>query len=260
MKTIAVIPARYGSTRLPAKPLLLINNKPMIQWVYENVKSCPLIEKIIVATDDERIFHAVKNFGGEVVLTSKKHRSGSDRVAEVVKNLSCDFVLNVQGDEPMVSRKILTKVILEFCKNKNLDVVTPVCRIYDFKDLVSPNFAKVVFTKDRFALYFTRSVVPFVRDKFSIEKNYLKISNGEQIVKKYKFYRHIGVYGFRKDFLLKYIKLPKSKLENLEKLEQLRILEHGYKIKVVVVQESPISVDTYEDLQMVRKILKEKQK
>ncbi|MFN3551285.1 MAG: 3-deoxy-manno-octulosonate cytidylyltransferase, partial [Endomicrobiia bacterium] len=166
VKVLAVIPARYASTRLKAKPLALINNKPMIQWVYENVKKCDLVDRVIVATDDERIFNIVKNFGGEVMMTSKKHKSGSDRVAEVAKKVKSEIVLNVQGDEPMVSQYILKKIILEFYKNKFLNVVTPICRIKYFSELFDTNFVKVVVDKNGFALYFSRSVIPFIRDEF----------------------------------------------------------------------------------------------
>lgn len=255
VKVLAVIPARYGSTRLKAKPLALINNKPMIQWVYENVKKCNLIDKVVVATDDERIFNIVKNFGGEVMMTSKKHKSGSDRIAEVAKKINSEIVLNVQGDEPMISEYILKKIILEFYRNKFLSVVTPICKIKYFSELFDTNFVKVVVDKNNFALYFSRSVIPFIRDEFTFKQQNFIIKDNDML-KKYSFFRHIGVYGYKRNFLFKFLSLPQGKLEKLEKLEQLRILEYGYKIKTVLVDENPISVDTEEDLQKVRKILK----
>ncbi len=255
VKVLAVIPARYASKRLKAKPLALINNKPMIQWVYENVKKCDLIDKVIVATDNEQIFNIVKNFGGEVMMTSRKHRSGSDRVAEVAKKINSEIVLNVQGDEPMISNHILKKVILEFYKNKFLNIVTPICRIKYFSELFDTNFVKVVVDKNWFALYFSRSVIPFVRDKIEFNKQNFIIKNNE-ILNQNIFFRHIGVYGYRKNFLFKFLSLPEGKLEKLEKLEQLRILEYGYKIKTVLVNENPISVDTEEDLKKVIEILR----
>ncbi|MFQ3675182.1 MAG: 3-deoxy-manno-octulosonate cytidylyltransferase [Endomicrobiia bacterium] len=263
LKVIAIIPARYSSTRLPGKPLVLINKKPMIQWVYERVEKVPLIDEVIVATDDEQIFNTVKNFGGKVMMTSKKHQSGTDRIAEVVKKLKVsnnfDFILNVQGDEPLVSTKTLTKIILEYKKDKSIDVVTPVCRIRSYDEYVSPNTAKVVFDKNNFALYFSRSPVPFVRAIADYKLQITNFRNFKKIdFKKEKFYRHIGIYGYRKDFLLKYVKIPQSKLEKLEKLEQLRVLENGYKIKVVEVKDNSVPVDTWEDLKKVRKIVSEK--
>ncbi len=257
LKILAVIPARYRSTRLSAKPLALINNKPMIQWVYENVKKCNLIDRVVVATDDERIFDIVKRFGGEVMMTSKRHKSGSDRVAEVAKKIFSDIVINVQGDEPMISSYILKKVITEFFKNKFLNVVTPICKIEYFSELFDPNFVKVVVDKNNFALYFSRSVIPFVREEFNIEQQNFVVKN-EDVIKNTNFYRHIGVYAYKRNFLFKFLSLPQGKLEKIEKLEQLRILEYGYKIKTVLVDEHPISVDTEEDLERVRKIFENK--
>ncbi|MEN3013734.1 MAG: 3-deoxy-manno-octulosonate cytidylyltransferase [Endomicrobiia bacterium] len=256
VKVLAVIPARYNSKRLPGKPLALIEGKPMIQWVYENVKKCELIDKVVVATDDKRIYDIVKNFGGEVMMTSRHHKSGSDRVAEVARRIPCNIVLNVQGDEPMISPEILKKIILEFKKEPKLNVVTPICRISYFSELFNINFVKVVTDKKGYALYFSRSVIPFIRDKFKTDnlKFYLDIK--QDLLKNYRFYRHIGVYGFKRNFLFKFLDMPVGKLEMLEKLEQLRILEYGYKIKTVLVNENPFPVDTPEDLKKIRKIFK----
>jgi 3-deoxy-manno-octulosonate cytidylyltransferase (CMP-KDO synthetase) len=257
IKVLAVIPARYGSTRLPGKPLSLIGDKTMIQWVYENVKKCELIDKVIVATDDIRIFNHVKHFGGEVIMTSKRHRSGSDRVAEVAKKILSEIVVNVQGDEPLISRSILYKTITECLKDKRLQVVTPICKIEYYSELFDTNFVKVVIDKNFYALYFSRSVIPFVRDEFVFNQQTFEIKDSE-IIKKVNFYRHIGVYVFRRNFLFKFLSLPPGKLEQVEKLEQLRILEHGYKIKTVLVNESPINVDTEEDLKKVREVIKQR--
>lgn len=254
-KVLAVIPARYSSTRLPGKPLAIINNKPMIQWVYENVKRCDLIDKVIIATDDKKIFNIAKNFGAEVMMTSKKHKSGTDRVAEVAKRIYSEIVLNVQGDEPMISPKILKKIILEFYKDKHLNVVTPICKIEYLSELLDTNFVKVVVDKKNFALYFSRSVIPFLRDEFEIKQQNFIVKNTEA-VRNYQFFRHIGVYGYKRNFLFKFLRLPMGRLEKVEKLEQLRILEYGYKIKTVLVDEKPISVDTKEDLDKVKEIFK----
>ncbi len=257
IKILAVIPARYASTRLPGKPLSLIGNKTMIQWVYENVKKCRLIEKVVVATDDVRIFNHVKHFGGEVMMTSKKHKSGSDRVAEVAKKIPSEIVVNVQGDEPLISNNILYKTIIECIKNKRLNVVTPICRIEYYSELFDTNFVKVVVDKNFYALYFSRSVIPFVRDEFILQQQNFVIKD-TKILEKVNFYRHIGVYVYRRNFLFKFLSLPQGKLEQVEKLEQLRILEHGYRIKTVLVDENPINVDTEEDLKKVRKIFESK--
>lgn len=253
-KVLVVIPARYASTRLPGKPLALINNKPMVQWVYENVKKCRLVDKVIVATDDERIYEIVRRFNGEVMMTSKYHKSGTDRVAEVARKVPSEIVLNVQSDEPMVTPEIISKIINEFYHNRTVNVVTPICRIEYFSELFDPNFVKVVVDKKGYALYFTRSVVPFIRDSFDLQQQNFVIKDNN-LINKYTFFRHIGIYGFKRNFLFKFLHLPQGRLEKLEKLEQLRILEHGYKIKTVLVKEQPISVDTQEDLDKVRKIL-----
>lgn len=257
IKVLAVIPARYSSTRLPAKPLVLINDKPMIQWVYENVKKCKFVDKVVIATDDYRIYEAGKRFGAEVMMTSKNHKSGTDRVGEVAKKIPSEIVLNVQGDEPMITPVILAKVINELLKNKYVNVVTPVCKIKYYSELFDTNFVKVVVDKNNFALYFSRSVIPFVRDKFEFQQQNFVVKDSH-LIDKYTFYRHIGVYGFRRKFLFRFLSLPQGKIEKLEKLEQLRILEHGYKIKIVVVNENPVSVDTEHDLNEVRRLLKNK--
>ncbi len=264
IRVLAVIPSRYGSTRLPGKPLVLIEGTPMIQWVYNRVKSVSLIDEVIVATDDRRIFDVVKKFGGEVMMTSKKHQSGTDRVAEVVIKMEqiskdYDFILNVQGDEPLISPETLKKIILEFKKDVCVNVITPVCRIKNYEEYISPHTAKVVFDKEGFALFFSRHAIPFIREFSNYNspqtENFFNIK-----FKKEKLYRHIGIYGYRKDFLLKYVKMPQSKLEKLEKLEQLRILENGYKIKVVEVKDTSVPVDTLADLEKVREIVKIKSK
>lgn len=240
MKVIGIIPARYGSTRFPGKALANINGKPMIQWCYESSLKSKLINKLIVATDDKRIFDAVKKFGGEVVMTSKKHRSGTDRIAEAAKKFKCDIVVNVQGDEPFIDYKTIDKAIDALKKDKNAQVSTVAKKINDKKEINNPNTVKVVFDDDFNALYFSRSVIPFDRD-----------GNG-----KASYYRHYGLYIYRKDYLMKLTKLPESRLEKIEKLEQLRILENGGKIKIVLTNRDSVSIDTPEDLKKVLKRVK----
>jgi 3-deoxy-manno-octulosonate cytidylyltransferase (CMP-KDO synthetase) len=235
MKIIAVIPARYDSTRFPGKPLVDINGKSMIQHVYERVKESKFIDKVIVATDDKRIFEAVKSFEGKVVMTSNEHQSGTDRIREAIKDIKCDIVVNVQGDEPGINPKDIDKVIKPILKNKKINISTLAIRIENGWDLKDENKVKVVFDKDNFALYFSRNNIPFDRDH---------INN----VKKENFYKHIGLYVYRRKFLLDLKKLKVSSLEKLEKLEQLRFLENGVKIKIVLTDKETISVDTPNDL------------
>lgn len=235
MKILAVIPSRYDSTRFPGKPLAIINGKPMVQHVYERVKESKLIDKVIVATDDERIFNVVKNFDGKVVMTSKKHESGTDRICEVIKNIKCDLVVNVQGDEPGINPKDIDKAIKPLIKDKKINISTIAIRINKGIDLNDENKVKVVFDKNNFALYFSRNCIPFDRDHINnVKLNY--------------FYKHIGLYVYRRKFLLDLKKLKPSALEKLEKLEQLRFLDNGEKIKVVLTDRESISIDTPTDL------------
>ena len=235
---IGVIPARYGSTRLPAKALAIIGGKPMIQHVYERCLKAKLLNEVLVATDDKRIFEAVINFGGNVVMTSGAHKSGTDRIGEAVKNIKCDIVVNIQGDEPMIDPKNIDKAIEPLNNDKTINVATLCFKISDAKEITDPNKVKVVFDANSNALYFSRSTVPYNRD------------NG-----KTDYYKHIGLYVYRKDYLMKFIKFKPSKLELSEKLEQLRILESGEKIKVIETKIDSYSVDTASDLQKIRKLI-----
>lgn len=235
---IGVIPARYGSTRLRAKALADIHGKPMIQHVYERCLKAKLLNEVLVATDDKRIFDAVINFGGNVVMTSKLHKSGTDRIGEAVKNIKCDIVVNIQGDEPMIDPKNIDKAIEPLLKNKLVNVSTLCFKITDAKDIINPNVVKVVFDKYNTALYFSRSTVPYNRD-----------SN------KTDHYKHIGLYVYKKDYLMQLIKIKPTLLELAEKLEQLRILETSEKIKVVETMIDSHSVDTPSDLRNIRKLI-----
>jgi 3-deoxy-manno-octulosonate cytidylyltransferase (CMP-KDO synthetase) len=237
LKIIGVIPARYASTRFPGKPLADIIGKPMIQHVYESAAKSKLLSEVIIATDDKRIFNAVKEFGANVVMTSTKHQSGTDRIGEVVKIIKCDIAVNIQGDEPFIDYRNIDKAIEPLIKDKSIKVSTICYRITNKSEIQNPNIVKVVFDKDNFALYFSRSTVPYDRD------------NSNSI----RYYKHIGLYVYRKDYLLKLIKLKPTKLETAEKLEQLRILEAGEKIKVVETKIDSHSVDTKEDLKKIKK-------
>lgn len=238
MKVLGVIPARYDSTRFPGKPLADIDGKPMIQWCYESSLKSKLIDKLIVATDDKRIFDAVKKNGGEVVMTSKKHSSGTDRIAEAAKKYKCDIVVNIQGDEPFIDYRIIDKAIEALRKDKTAQVSTAARKIKG-KEINNPNNVKVVFDNKFNALYFSRSVIPYDRD-----------GKG-----KANHYKHYGLYVYRKDYLMKITKLPESSLEKTEKLEQLRVLENGGKIKIVLTNKDSVSIDTPEDLKGIKKWL-----
>jgi 3-deoxy-manno-octulosonate cytidylyltransferase (CMP-KDO synthetase) len=235
LNIIGVIPARYKSTRLPGKPLLIISGKPMIQQVYEHALKSRYLDKVIVATDDKRIFNCVKEFGGNVIMTSTKHKSGTDRTCEAVKNIKADIIVNLQGDEPFIDYKNIDRAIEPLLADKKLNVSTLAINIRDKKEIYDPNKVKVVFDENGNALYFSRSVIPFDRDNINA-----------------KYYKHIGLYVYRKSFLLKYKNLKQTKLEIAEKLEQLRILENGEKIKVVLTNKDSQSVDTNEDYKKLR--------
>lgn len=236
MKIIGVIPARYGSTRFPGKPLVDIGGKPMIQHVWENSAESKLINKLYAATDDKRIFNAVNSFGGNAVMTSKKHKCGSDRIGEVIKKIKCDIVVNIQGDEPFINPLNIDKAIKPLLEDKNIQVSTLCTPIKHSDEINNPNVVKAVIDKKGFALYFSRFAVPYNRDK----------------TKNIVYFKHIGLYVYRKKYLLEFIKLKPSKLEETEKLEQLRILENGTKIKVVITNADSITVDTISDLKKLK--------
>jgi len=246
MKISAVIPARYGSRRFEGKPLVDILGKPMVQHVYEGVRQSKLIDEVIVATDDQRILEAVKSFGGKAMMTSPTHPTGTDRVAEVVKKLKSEIIVNVQGDEPLIIGSIIDKAIRPLLLDDTLHMSTLMTRIEEVRDWLNPHIVKVVVDQKNFALYFSRSPIPFPRDLNigRLESNPFGTSRPLP----QRVFKHIGVYVFRRKFLLNFSKMKPTPLEKLEKLEQLRALENGYRIKVTPVNYEPICVDTPEDL------------
>jgi len=248
-KISAVIPARYGSTRFEGKPLADILGKPMIQYVYEGVRQSRLIDEVIVATDDQRILEAVRSFGGKAVITSPTHFTGTDRVAEVARKLKSEIIVNVQGDEPLISGSFIDKAIRPLVANDHLQMSTLMTRIEEVRDWLNPHIVKVVVDQKNLALYFSRSPIPFPRDLQigRLESN--PFGTNRPLPK--RVFKHIGVYVFRRKFLLHFTKMKPTPLEKLEKLEQLRALENGYPIKVTPVDYKPLSVDTPEDLQKV---------
>jgi 3-deoxy-manno-octulosonate cytidylyltransferase (CMP-KDO synthetase) len=247
-KVIGVIPARYSSTRFPGKPLVDILGKPMIQWVYENATGSKLLDFLIVATDDERIYNVVKSFGGNVIMTPSDIQTGTDRVAYVLNEFDADIVANIQGDEPLLTSEMIDRAIEPFLNSEKVDISTLAVKINDVDLIFNPNVVKVVFDKDKIALYFSRSPIPFCRDAKN-EKDWLKLGN---------FYKHIGLYVYSRESLLRFVSLRRSSLEEIEKLEQLRALENGFRIKVVISESDTIGVDTPEDVEKVVAFLKNK--
>lgn len=239
MKIIGVIPARYYSTRLPGKPLIEIKGKVLIQRVWEKAKKAKRLNRIIIATDDKRIYSAAKNFGAQVIMTPSSCSSGTTRVACVAKKIKGDVFINIQGDEPLISPSTIDRVASIFIKNKDVVCATAVYKTNNIQLLENPNVVKVVLDKNNDALYFSRSIIPFCRD------------NSRNL----KFHKHIGIYGYRRDFLLKLDKLKSPHIEEVEKLEQLKILWHGYKIRCVETKHDSIGVDTQKDLLKVEKLL-----
>lgn len=254
MKITAIIPARYGSKRFEGKPLARILGKPMIQWVYEGVSQSKLIDSIIIATDDKRIYECAKSFGAEVAMTSKTHETGTDRIAEVARRIHSEIIVNVQGDEPLIKGSIIDEAIRPLIYDPKIPMGTVTTKIETEEEWFNPNVVKVVLNKGGFALYFSRGTIPFPRDFFLNNKG----MNG--FFSKNFIYKHIGVYVYRRDFLIKFSKMKPTELEKLEKLEQLRALENGYSIKVVKVNYKPLSVDIPNDIKKIEQFLKKNKK
>jgi 3-deoxy-manno-octulosonate cytidylyltransferase (CMP-KDO synthetase) len=239
MRVIAAIPARYQSSRFPGKPLALILGKPMIQYVYERSSAACRVDEVWVATDDQRIYEAVKSFGGKVVLTSPNHESGTERVAEVARKIPADVVINIQGDEPLIRPEAIDILAEAMAEDQNTPMATLKRKISRKQDSDNPNCVKVVTGREGFALYLSRFPIPFDRD-----------GHVPPCV-----YQHIGIYAYRKDFLLQIPALPPSTLEQTERLEQLRILENGYRIKVIETDYESYGVDTPEDVPRIESML-----
>ncbi len=251
MPTVAIIPARYGSTRFPGKALADLGGKPMIQHVYERTLQATLVPRAIVATDDPRIADVVRQFGGEAIMTSTAHETGTDRLAEVARHLNARVVVNVQGDEPLIDPAMIDQAILPFLDNNDLKMGTLKTRIKCLHDFLSPNVVKVVTDTAGYALYFSRSPLPFFRDKWQDLKDEA-FATGRMLC-----YKHVGLYVYQRDFLLEYAALPQTFLEMSEKLEQLRALENGIRIRVVETEYESLGVDTPEDLNKARERMKQ---
>jgi len=238
-KVAVVIPARWGSTRFPGKPLHLIAGKPLIQHVWERCQRAKGVEGVVIATDDMRIAEASFDFGAEVSMTSPKHRSGTDRVAEVAGRLKgITHVVNVQGDEPVIEPKLVSRLATALLEDKRIDMVTAANEFGPEEDVANPNAVKVVLDRDRNGIYFSRSPIPFVRDSPVVP-----------------YYRHQGIYGYSTKFLLQFVKWKPGLLERSEQLEQLRALENGARIRVILTKHASIGVDTPEDVATVERLL-----
>jgi len=232
-----MIPARYESTRLPGKPLALIQGKPMIQHVYERTRAVDLVDRVLVATDDARIATAVRDFGGEVVMTSPQHQSGTDRIAEAAGGLDADIIVNVQGDLPFLEPGMVRAAVELLREDTALPMATVKAPIREAREMANPNVVKVVTDRDGYALYFSRSPLPYWRG----------VANNGALG-----YKHIGLYAYRREFLLRLARLAPTPLEQAEKLEQLRALEWGFRIKVAETTCEGIEVDTPQDLERAR--------
>lgn len=241
MRIIAVIPARMGSTRFPGKALAPLCGKPIIQHVYEAAMSTALFDEVLVATDSDAIIDAVSSFGGTAVMTSQSHQSGSDRIAEAITDCHADIIVNIQGDEPLIDKGSLEQIVAVF-KDSTVDVASLYTSIDEIEMLFDPNIVKVVLDNADNAIYFSRAPIPYNRDN----------------IPEVSYYRHIGVYAYRRETLLRFVKLPMGVLEQIEKLEQLRLLEHGIRIRMIATDYQGIGIDTPEDLLLVEAILQGK--
>ncbi len=251
MRAIVVIPARFASERFPGKVIADLEGKPVIQWVYEGASRCKNIEAVIVATDDERVKKVVEGFGGKAIMTSPYHRSGTERIAEVAERIDYEIFINVQGDEPLIEPQMVDQVINPFKYSADFSITTLKTGLSDYSELIDPNTVKVVTDCHGYALYFSRSPIPYLRNGLSSLSDQF---NSYRRV----WFKHIGIYGYRRDFLLKWKDLMESPLERIEKLEQLRALENGYRIKVMETECETSGIDTPEDLEKVRSIIRER--
>ena len=232
-----IIPARYDSKRFPGKHLAVIQGKSIIQRVYEQAQTANLLQQIIIATDDERIFQASRSFGAEVLMTSPLHNSGTERAAEIAEKINTPIIINIQGDEPLLRGKMIDDLVIAL-QDETIPMATLAAKVKDLSLINEKNIVKAVLDKNGFALYFSRSPLPFQASDY--------------------FWQHIGIYGYQRDFLLEFSKLSASRLETTEKLEQLRVLENGYKIKIIETSSPTLSVNTPQDIIRIENFLKQR--
>lgn len=241
MKVIGVIPARFASTRLKGKVLAIINGKPMIQHVYERARQSRLLDEVIIACDDLRIKKTAEEFGARAIMTDPLHTCGTDRIVEAVKDLDVQIVVNIQGDEPLIDPSVIDLLVKAITEDPEVPMATVIKKISDLNDLDNPNIVKVVIDRKQTAIYFSRSKIPYNRG-----------------TDEHLYFKHLGLYAYTKEFLLKFASLPKAKLEITESLEQLRAIENGFKIKTVLTEIESIGVDTPEDLVKAEQLIKER--
>ena len=245
-KVVVVIPARYGSTRLPGKPLVSLGGKPMIQHVYERARRAQTVQEVLVATDDQRILDAVQSFGGEARMTRCDHRTGTERIAEVAAHESGDIFVNVQGDEPLIDPLAIDRAVGALLEEPAAQIATVATLIRHAGDIMDPNVVKTVLDFEDNAMYFSRAPIPWIRDT----QQKLRV----------KYWKHLGLYVFQRDALLEYPTLPRGELEKIEQLEQLRWLENGWHIRVAEVAHDAVSVDVPDDIARVERFLKEEKR
>jgi 3-deoxy-manno-octulosonate cytidylyltransferase (CMP-KDO synthetase) len=253
MSVVAIIPARYGSTRLPGKPLVQIGGKPMIQRVYESASKARVLDRVVVATDDRRIEKAVRDFGGEVMMTSPDHASGTDRLAEVARKVKADWLVNVQGDLPFVQAETISRAVMPLRRDRTIPMGTVCTGILEEAEWRNPNIVKVLVNRSGFAIYFSRAPIPYYRNS-AVDPKGVTISTRTK--RRLWGFRHLGLYVYRRDFLLKFARLRSTALERIESLEQLRALHNGYRIYVREVDERSVEVDTPADLKKAERYLK----
>jgi 3-deoxy-manno-octulosonate cytidylyltransferase (CMP-KDO synthetase) len=245
LNVVGIIPARYGSQRFPGKPLAKILGKTLIQRTYENAKRCSSLDEIVVATDDERIYQHVQEFGGQVVMTSSACPTGTDRLVEVIKTdkhlQKASVVVNIQGDEPCLEPEVISHIIKLLEEDPQADMSTAIMRLTSGEEALNPSIIKCVIDQKGYALYFSRSLIPGGKER----------GFRSDVV----YYKHLGIYGYRRDFLLNYAKLSPTPLQQAEDLEQLKVLEHGYQIKTALVKSASIGVDNPEDIKKVEQLL-----
>ena len=234
-KATGIIPARFQSSRFPGKPLAFILGKPMIQRVYDGARKAKFLERLIIATDDDRIFDTAKKFGAEVVMTSSSHTSGTERAAEVAKKLDSDLVISIQGDEPLIEPDMIDGLVASL-QDSSVPMASLMARVKDLALIKDPHLVKVVVDRDGWALYFSRQPIPSAAMDF--------------------FFQHIGIYGYQREFLLKFARLGPARMEKCERLEQLRALENGYRIKMIEISHPTLSVDTPQDIIKVERFLR----
>lgn len=251
MKVVAIIPSRYGATRFPGKPLALLRGKPMIQHVYERASEVRVLDRIIVATDDERIAEVIRNINGEIAMIHSNYPTGTDALAQVAQEVEAEIVVNIQGDLPVFYPAIIEDAVSILVRSPHAVMSTVKTPIYKWAQWHNPNVVKIVTDREEYAIYFSRSPIPFNRDLCSLSRK----GNSETILG----YRHIGLYVYRKDFLLSFITLPQTSLEQIERLEQLRVLESGYRIVVSNTEHGTMEIDTPKDLQKAERILKKRE-